>query len=276
MKKIIHKVNEKLGYFEVIVSDKIVYIYLTKRQRKQYNDYLVEGNFVEFTLKDKTKKINKINAHSLNYFITIERKTKRGTKVLYDLNVIRNNILEVLSNFNYYLFMDLEMTMPHYYKTPFEAEIIQVGYVLTNKNLEVIKKDNYYVTPTKYKKISKRTTNFLNITLDVFDNANEYSYFYEDLKKLINKYHPKIIVWGRNDVLAINKSYKLNDVRQLTKRNDFIDLLNIHKTYYQLDDDLGLFSAYEKYYGKMLNQEHDALDDAKVMMDVFKALRDLQ
>ncbi len=274
MKRKIHSVNETKGYFSVIISGRLVYIYLTKRQVKQYIDYLEEGNFVNMTLLDTTKKIDNKIAHKLNYIITIERKTHKGTKVLYSLEKIRKDILNVLSNFNKYLFIDLEMTMPHYYKTPFVAEIVQTGYLLTDNNLNVIKENDYYIKPTKYERISKRTLHFLKVNSSVFKDSKEYDYFYNDLKEIIKTYNPKIIVWGNNDIISLNKSYKINKVTPLTKRTNFINLLDIHKTYYQLDNDLGLFNAYKLYYGKDFNQDHDALVDAKVMLAVFKALKE--
>lgn len=274
MKRRIHSVNEEKGYFSVVMNGVLVFIYLTKRQTKQFMDYLDVGNFVKMTLTDNTKVIDKRIAFKLNYFISIERKTAKRTKVLYDLEEIREDILTVLSNFDKYLFIDLEMTMPHYYKTPFVAEIVQVGYLLTNNNLTVIKENDYYIKPTKYQQISKRTLHFLRVESHVFNTGKDYSHFYNDLKEIIKTHNPKIIVWGNNDIISLNKSYKINEVKPLTKRQSFINLLDIHKIYYQLENDLGLFNAYKLYYGINNNQEHDALDDAKVMLAVFKALRE--
>ncbi len=274
MKRIIHEVNEKKGYFSVNINGRLVFIYLTKRQIKQYIGYLEEGNFVTMSLVESTKTVDKRLAYKLNYFSKIERKTSRGVKVLYDLNIIREEILKVINGFDKYLFIDLEMTMPHYYKAPFEAEIVQAGYLLTDNDLNIIVENDYYINPTKYEKISKRTLNFLKVESKVFDKAKPYNYFYEDLKTIIKNENPKIIVWGNNDILALTKSYKINKVTPLTKRSSFINLLDIHKTYYQLDNDLGLFNAYKLYYGEDENQEHNALIDAKVMMDVFKALKE--
>lgn len=274
MKRRIHSVNEEKGYFSVVFNGRLVFIYLTKRQIKQYLDYLDEGNFVNMTLLDSVKIIDKRVAYKLNYFITIERKTIKGTKVLYDLREIRKDIITVLSNFDKYLFIDLEMTMPHYHKTPFVAEIVQVGYLLTDNKLKVIKENDYYIKPTKYEQISKRTLHFLKVDSSVFKNAKDYNYFYADLKEIIKTHNPKIIVWGNNDIISLNKSYKLNKTAPLTRRTSFINLLDVHKTYYQLDNDLGLFNAYKLYYGTDNNQDHDALVDAKVMMAVFKALKE--
>ena len=105
-----------------------------------------------------------------------------------------------------------------------------------------------------------------------YTEALDYMTFYQALKNVLDTYHPKIIVWGKNDMIALKASYQINKVKPLTHDHDFINLLQIHKTYYNLSDDLGLFKAYELYYNKAYDQAHDALDDALVTKHVFDAL----
>ena len=88
---------------------------------------------------------------------------------------------------------------------------------------------------------------------------------------IINKYHPKIVVWGKNDIQAIQASYKLHNKKALTKSTDFVDLSKLHKDYFNLRDDLGLFKAYETYYKKAKEQIHSAKEDAKITKNVFEA-----
>ncbi|HHT39809.1 MAG: exonuclease domain-containing protein [Acholeplasmatales bacterium] len=273
MKRRIHQVNEKESYFSVIFNGRLIFIYLTKRQRKRYLDYLESGRFVTFRVSNKTKKIKQRRAYYLKTITKVERPTKGKTIVLYDFEKIKREIVKVITSFDYYLFIDLESTMPHYYRKKFEAEIIQIGYYLTNKEFDVIKKQQYYLLPTKYPKISVRTFKFLNINDDVFKTAKPYQYFYRELKELLATYQAKIVVWGRNDILSLNRSYRINNLKSITKRSDFINLLEIHKSYYDLTNDLGLFKAFQFYYGKNEIQEHDALQDALILLEVFKGLK---
>ena len=46
------------------------------------------------------------------------------------------------------------------------------------------------------------------------------------------------------------------------------------KGYYELKNDPGLFKLYQTYYDVDDNQLHDALDDAKTTLYVFKAFVD--
>ena len=169
------------------------------------------------------------------------------------------------------------MSMPSYYYTgTHQAEIVQVGYLLTDKNLNVIKKDDYYLKPANGRFVSKRTLKFLKVKREVFNTAKEYNYFYEDLKGMLKTYKPKIVVWGKNDILVLKDSYKINKKDALTTSKNFIDLLKIHKNYFNLKEELGLFKAYETYYNKTLTQSHDAYEDAKIMLEVFKYFRKLK
>ncbi|MCR5307716.1 MAG: hypothetical protein K6E24_01810, partial [bacterium] len=61
--------------------------------------------------------------------------------------------------------------------------------------------------------------------------------------------------------------YEINNLEALTP--NFINLLQVHKNYYNLKNDLGLFDAYKQYTGENLNQEHDALEDAFMTKNVF-------
>ena len=97
--------------------------------------------------------------------------------------------------------------------------------------------------------------------------------FYNDFTNLIKTYNPKMIVWGKNDVITLKSSYKVNKLPSLTTRDSFINLLQVLKTYYNLYDDLGLAKSYEKWVNQKYRQTHDALDDAYVMLEIFKVFK---
>lgn len=274
MKKIIKTIDESRGIFSVIHYNKLTHFYLTKRQSRRFMDYLDVGVYIDFKEDNEVKIVDNMKCYKVAYFNKIERKGHIQTKVLYDINQLRRGMKRVLVGFDYYLFLDLELTMPPYYKTKFETEIIQVGYILTDDQKNIIHQNQYYVKPSVYRSISKRTLKFLSLDRSVFDEAHAYDYFYNDLANLMRKYNPKIIVWGKNDVLALEASYNLNHKKPLTQTTDFINLLQMHKNYYNLSDDLGLFKAYEYYYGKHEKQEHDAFIDALITMKVYEGLKD--
>ncbi len=277
MKSVIKEYNPKLNTFKAIIENKEAYFYLTKKDAKKYGEMLFSGAFVDFEVSKQEKKIDKISYTRVSHFNKIGFFTERGLKVTFDINLIKEEIIKVMWRFKHYLFIDIEMSMPSYYHIgTHQAEIVQVGYILTDDNLNIIKKSDYYLKPSKGRLVSKRTLNFLNVKREVFDNAQDYNYFYEDLKSLIKEYKPKLVVWGKNDILVLKDSYKINKKDALTTSRNFIDLLKIHKNYFNLKEDLGLFKAYETYYNENLPQTHDAYQDAKIMLEVFKYFRKLK
>lgn len=272
MKRIIHSINETSNYFSCVFEGKLTYFYLTKAQARKYMTYINKGHVVDFEIYDNQKKINRRLCWQVAYFNKIEKPGHQKTSVLFDLADIRNQMKEVLEGFQYRLFLDLEMTMPPYYKGPFEAEIIQAGYVLSDIDGNILVSDSMYIYPTKYKKISRRTEKFLQLDERYYVEAKDYTEFYDKLAYLVETYDPRIIVWGKNDMIALKASYQINQVKPLTTDHSFVNLLQIHKNYYNLSDDLGLFKAYELYYGKIEGQLHDAYDDALVTKKVYEAL----
>lgn len=274
MKTTIYTYNEKLNYFTALVNDRMMCFYLTKSEARKYKNMLFPGALVDFEIYDQSKTIDRLKCYRISHFNKIQSRTPRGLHTIFDIAPIRKDMIKVLWRFKHYLFIDIEMSMPSYYHTgTFQSEIIQVGYILTDKHLNIIKKDQYYIKPANGRLVSKRTLKFLNIRRDVFDTAKPYSYFYEDLKDILKTYKPRLVVWGRGDRLVLNDSYKINKKDALTTSRQFIDLLQIHKNYFNLQSDLGLFKAYETYYNKTLEQSHDAYTDAYVMMEVFKYFR---
>lgn len=272
MRKRIHKYDNKNGVITVIHNDRYLNLYLTNSIKRRFSDLLQVGSYIEFKTNFNNKKIiNKKKCFQINHFLNIKKPTFITTKVIYDIADLRKKIISDITKDNYYMFLDLEMTMPPYYRVKnFQTEIIQVGYFLTDNKQKIIKKNDYYLKPSKFKTISKRTLKFLNIKRDTVKNPTDYAYFYEDLKKIISKYNPKIVVWGKNDYLAIENSFKINKEKPLIDQTRIINLLKQFKRYYNLFNDVGLFNVYEIFYNETPEQKHDALSDAYVLLQIYK------
>lgn len=270
MKKIIWSVNRKSNIFYLVMEGKRVGFYLTARLAKTFMPYLKQGVMVDFAVTGKTKKIGTEMAHQVAHFILVA--SLDPDVIHYDLMAMRQQMQEVLSKHEHYVFIDFEMTMPGYQKTPFRPEIIQIGYVVSKAKKDVIESGSAYVLPKTDRVLTKRTRRFLMIEDDdFFRQAVPYKTVYELIARLKQTYHPKYVVWGKNDVVALLDSYQLNQVDPLCDETDFIDLLKLHKDYFNLKDDLGLFKAYKGYYGTDFEQRHDASDDALVTKFVFDA-----
>ncbi|MBN3490701.1 hypothetical protein JV173_04140 [Acholeplasma equirhinis] len=274
MKTFIHDIDEKKKLFYCIINRKKEAFYLSNRLAKTFFPILKVNQLVDFEVKDL--QVRKFEGHPMkvypvSYFKEIiNLKPKR---VLYDLEQLRKDMKKVLKKYKYFLFLDLEMSMPGYGPEKFIPEIIQAGYVLSNKAGDVLVDEGYYIRPKHDSAINKRTIKFLKLDEEHFFNtAKTYKYFYEGLKEIVSKFKPQIVVWGKNDIQALNFSYEINHMQPLTKENMFIDLLKLHKDYFNLQNDLGLFDAYKQYYLTDLeDQSHDARTDAIITKDVFDA-----
>ena len=123
--------------------------------------------------------------------------------------------------------------------------------------------------------INRQTMNFLSIDNSVFDNAISYIEFYQLLEKLINDFDPKIIAWGKNDCLSIEKSFKINHLKPLDIRSRYMNLMHVIKNYYNYKQEMGLFNTYQDMTNIDLEkQSHDALEDAVVERKIFHLFKE--
>lgn len=270
MRHIIYDIDKKNNLFYIILGSKKQAFYLTKSLSKTFADYIKPGYLVDFEIVNKTKRFGQIKALQVNHFKEIRSLNPKYT--YYNLMDLKERMSQVVKKYDYYLFVDFEMTMPGYKKGPFKTEIIQFGAYLVNKKRDVLLIKDYYIEPIDSNGINKRTKKFLKIDeVEFFQTAKKYRYFYDDLKEVLDKYNPIIVTWGKNDRMVLTESYKMHNLKPLTRNRQFIDLLQLHKDYFNLRSDLGLFNAHKQYYPNQYLEEqaHDAKDDALILTEVF-------
>ena len=183
-----------------------------------------------------------------------------------------NSIQHLIQNLDYTLFLDFEMSMhPYHYDPDFISEIIQVGYVLKDTRGETIKTYQSFIKPELFKELTKRTLKFLSITQEDVNKGTSFSVFYQDLKKILIKYNPAIMVWGSNDSQVLFQTLERMRLSEDIQLFRFIDLLKIHKQVLMKKDDIGLQTAYQMYgYQALTPQKHDALEDALMTSKVYQ------
>lgn len=270
MKLIIKSISKNNNTFYSYVSGRKVGFYLTNRLSKIFFDGLKVGMYIDFEVSSKQKRIENKLHYQVLHFNTISNLNHNRS--FYDHAKLKESMIDFLTSKEHFLFLDLEMTIPYHRQSKFIPEIVQYGLYLTNKEGIVLEEAGNYILTSLQSPLSKRTLKFLSIdTNEYYATARPYNEFYDLLSNIMTKYQPKIVVWGKNDIIAIDHSYSIYNKLELTNRTDFIDLLKLHKDYFNLKNDLGLFKAYETYYNKSVIQVHDAKDDAKVTKKVFEA-----
>lgn len=256
---------------KVRAVDRMYMLYCTKKDFKEFGPYFYKKPYIYLEIKDEKKYIEGYYCYEIIMFYKIVESTARRRNVFYDVNDIKKGIQTVLKNTRNKLFLDLEFSLPSSYQTmPYNPEILQYGLVIENDKGDIILKESSFVKPLKPYAINGRTLKFLSLKREDINSGITYLEFYNLLDKYIKEYDAKIIAWGKNDILMMEKSFKLNKLKPLDIRNRYLNLMQVIKNYYNFKNDLGLFNAYEKLSGlKLESQKHDALEDSEVTREIY-------
>ena len=255
-------------------KNRINLYYIQRSLLNKIGKYLVVGRFIQFMCYDEQRMYKKYKVYTVDYIIKIMCIRYRKNIVYYDVKNIQTGTKTLINNLKNIMFLDLEMSMhPYNVNKNFKQEIIQAGIYLIGKDDNVIASHSINIQPTIHKKLTKRTTRFLNITQEEIDNGVTFKEFYDLFKELIDKYNPAIMVWGRNDFLALRDAYRINKVPSLAHKTRYINLLKLHKNYFNLKNDLGLFNAYKLYENVDDVQAHNAYEDAVVTYKIFNGFK---
>lgn len=271
------KTFPKERVIKLLCSDKIMYLHLQRKAFKDFGPYFYDSPYVFVSLNNTRKLINGVMTYEIDSFQRIVQPTNRGREVYYDLETIKKGVKKLINRQHNKLFIDLEFTMPSYYQTmPHLSEIIQYGIVIEDKKGNIVFEDSSLVKPNKLYNLNGRTLKFLSRKRSDFDNAMSYREFYDILKQCIKEYNPKIYAWGRNDITTIESSFKINKVKAIDMKSRHVNLMQVIKNYYNYHDEMGLFQTYKDMAKVELEeQQHDALEDAMVLREVFNLFKDI-
>ncbi len=256
--------------YGVKTHSKIYYIYFKNSLYSMFKNYLDENTIIDLEVVEP-----KIRGKHYIYQVYYVRKIK---SILLDkvyFSEENNNLAlkNIFKDINNTLILDLEMLMPPYnYKGYFNSEIVEIGYILYDN------KDNSRLKYKEYIKVSQninnRTSNFLHLKLrDYYRYSISFYKAYNDLKKILKVYKPTIIVYGRNDIIALKKAFQTYKLPNILNYVRIINLSSLIENYYHHKNEYGLFNLYNKFYNNNLSQEHDALLDAKITHELYKAFR---
>lgn len=256
-------------------NGRLFYLYMSRKLFKDFGPYFYREPYVFVETSEKAKKHGSYLVHDIEYFVKVVEPNKRERKIFYDISTIRKGVKKLLDKIGYKMFLDLEFSLPAYYQSmPHVSEIVQYGVVIEDKDGNIVFEDSNLVNPKKKYSLNNRTLKFLSRKREEFDNAIEYSEFYEILKGIISKYNPKIIAWGRSDMLALEQSFKVNNIKPLPIRRKYVNIMQVIKNYYNYKDEMGLFQTYQDMSGIELEpQQHDALEDAMLTREIYRMFK---
>lgn len=265
----IHQVLKRERMFSIIINTKLEYFHMTNKNMKDFKSYLFQKPYVFMEVNDDYIIHSYHKCREIDHFIKIVLPTRRGNEVFYDISVIQEGVKSLINKPQKRLFLDLEFSLV----SPLSrgaSEIVQYGLVLEDEDGNVLLEESSLVNPMNKNALNIKTLLFLSRSLEDFDNACSYIEFYQLLRNIIEQYDPKIIAWGKNDILAMENSFKVNHLKPLDIRNRYINLMQVMKNYYSYKQEKGLFSTYQEMTKtEETDQIHDALEDALIEREIF-------
>ncbi|NLD26028.1 MAG: hypothetical protein GX661_01560 [Acholeplasmataceae bacterium] len=262
---------------KVLGKNRIYYLYMSRKLFRDFGPYFLNKPYVFVNTEAEKKKYNHFYCYEIDYFNKIVESNIREKRVYYNIATIRNGVKRLINKTKKKLFLDLEFSLPSYYQTMVHIpEIVQYGMVLEDENGDIIFEDGSLVKPLKKHSLNLRTLKFLSKSREDFDNACSYIEFYQLLERCIEEEDVKIIAWGRNDILTMEQSFKLNHLKPLDIRNRYINIMQVIKNYYNSKTDLGLFNTYQMFSGaEREKQHHDALEDALMTREIYRMFKNI-
>ena len=264
----IQSLNLAIPRISLHINGKLLHFYIPYKHFNTIKYQYKPGDFLHFTYNPMEFKLKNAPYYALTSIITDPKKKGENTQgVKRELQ----RTLKTLVESPYYAFLDLEFSMsgPEYRGMKFQPEIIQFGLIVADSDGILVEKFSAYVRPTLFPHLTMKAQEFLKITPSAVAYGMSYRNFYDCIKEVILKYNPVFLVWGVSDGFILENSYQINHVSPLFEPERLIDLQRIHRQYYQIGQDIGLYNAMRSY--EMFNgaQIHDALVDALVLRNIF-------
>lgn len=264
----IQSLNLSIPRISLHTSGQLVHFYITPKHLEQVKKQLKPGDFLQFSYNPMEFKIGQATYFAITSIKTDPRKNAPNP------NQVKNELkqtINLLLDSAFYAFLDLEFSMsgPEYRGMKFVPEIIQCGLIIADSEGNLVEKFSAYVKPSIFPNLSYKTQEFLKITENVVSYGISYQEFYGYIKEVIARYNPLFIVWGVSDGFILENSYLINKVDPLFENNQLIDLQRIHRQYYQIGQDIGLYNAIKSYDLECGLQIHDAIVDALVLHNIF-------
>ncbi|WP_455538274.1 exonuclease domain-containing protein [Terrisporobacter sp.] len=157
-------------------------------------------------------------------------------------------------------------------KCPFE--IIQIGAVKLDSNLEIIDTFNTFVKPNIYKEIHPFIKKMTNITNEDVKNAPSFIEAFSMFKAFMNNSKNILCVWGNGDLKELYRNIKYYNLSTENLSNTYINVQHHASVYFKnpTGRSIGLQNAINLL---KLNQDksyHNALNDAYYTSQVFRKI----
>ncbi|MBQ3498600.1 MAG: exonuclease domain-containing protein [Clostridia bacterium] len=178
-----------------------------------------------------------------------------------------------------YVVFDLEWNNVYGRKiNGFINEIIEIGAVKLDEDLNEISTFSSFVKPSIGKKLRGSVKKLTNITNDDVLGGEPFTQAFSDFRKWIGSQPTLILTWGDGDIRVLIENYKyLNGIAFIPFLTDYVDLQSFVQRCVKTEkgQQIGLGKAAEALgIDDTTFSHHRALDDSKLSAECFRKVFD--
>lgn len=153
-------------------------------------------------------------------------------------------------------------------------EIIQIGAVKLDNNLNIVDKINLHIKPNLYKKIHPYVEKITGLTYDFLADKPPFKEAYKNFESFLGEEEHIFCVWGSGDLKALYRNLSYYNMLQSHLILKYIDVQNLTTKHlkYSKGGCIGLQKAIEFLQIPIKKEFHDALNDAIYTADIFKKI----
>lgn len=151
-------------------------------------------------------------------------------------------------------------------------EIIQIGAIKLDSNLNTVSTFNRYVRPTIYTQINPFIKDLTGITTDQLLSEERFPKVYKEYMEFIGESDSVFCIWGMSDMKELYRNVEYHKLDKTQLPDMFINLQPYVSTHFgfSLAKLLKLQTAVELLHILMPYTFHDALSDAYYTAEIFK------
>lgn len=155
-------------------------------------------------------------------------------------------------------------------------EIIQIGALKLNENLEVIGSFNELVKPIIYKEVNPYVENLTKITAELLDECDIFIDIYNKFIDFVGNDNTILCVWGKSDIKEFIRNIRFHNLPLEGFPIKFIDVQKHTSKFFNLSKgiQIGLKSAVELLNINFKDNFHNAFYDAFYTCEVYRKIKD--
>lgn len=179
-----------------------------------------------------------------------------------------------------YIFYDLEFNQNNI-NTPnnisvsqLPFEIIQIGALKLDEDLEVISTFNEFIKPTVYNDINPYVENITKITKDMLAKCDTFTSTYNRFIEFLGNEDVILCVWGKADLKEFIRNIKFNNLSTEIFPTKYIDVQKHTSKFFKLSKgtQIGLKPAVELLNIDFQENFHNAFYDAFYTSEIYKKI----